>query len=104
MFPLPIKTLLIMRKVVRPMSKALVRCVLRLTFYAVNFTMQAHRQRTLIIYLRHMRKSSNLRKSISKITTIKCCFTLISPSYEILNFVFELVSRPSQSESFSRIC
>ena len=72
-----IETLLKMRKVVRPKSKALARCVLRLTFYAVNFMMQPHRQRTLIIYLRQIKKSSNLTKSISGIATIKCCFTLV---------------------------
>ena len=91
MFPLPIKTLLKMRKVVRPKSKALARCVLRLTFYAANFTMPAHRQRTLIVYLCQIRKSSNLTKSISGIATIKYCFTLVS-HHEILNFAFELVS------------
>ena len=34
--------------------------------------------RTLIIYLRQIRKSSNLTKSISGIVRIKYCFTLVS--------------------------
>ena len=78
MFPSLSKTSLKVRKVVRPKSKALARCVLRLTLYAVDFLMQAHRQNNLIIYLRQIRKSSNLAKSISGITTIKYCFTLVS--------------------------
>ena len=100
MFSSLIKTLLKVRKVVRLKSNALARCVIRLTFYAVNFIMQAHRQRTLIIYLRQIRKSSNLTKSISGIVMIKYCFTLVS-HHEILNFVFELVSPPVSHRSQS---
>ena len=39
----------------------------------------ASSQRTLIIYLRQIRKSLNLMKSFSGIATIKYCFTLVSP-------------------------
>lgn len=81
-------------KVVRLKSKALARCVLRLTFYVVNFMMQAHRQRTLIIYLR--KKVIEFDEEYFRNSDNKVLFYTGLPSYEILNFVFELVS-PSVS-------
>ena len=81
-------------KVVRLKSKALARCVLRLTFYVVNFMMQAHRQRTFIIYLR--KKVIEFDEEYFRNSDNKVLFYTGLPSYEILNFVFELVS-PSVS-------
>ena len=102
MFPLPIKTSLKMRKIVRPKSKVLGRCVLRLTFYAVNFMMQAHRQRSDNLFASN-KKVIEFDEDYFRNSNDKVLFYTGLPSHQILNFVFELVSpsvsRRSQSQS-----
>ena len=91
MFPSPIKTLLKMAKVVRPRSKALARCVLRRTFYAVNFDASSQTEDFDYLFASN-RKVIEFEEEYFRNSDDKVLFYTGLPSYEILNFVFELVS------------